>query len=101
MINEIYEVDQFDFIGFRDQLKKGVYTIKKENNWYNYYSNKTNKLLCAVEKLEDDIKYYIIEMPDKDECRPPLEKTKIELTTKEEVEKFFKILSEAIGGQKK
>lgn len=102
MIDEIFEVEHNDFIGFRDQLKRESYRMEKEGNALNYYSLKTGKLLCAqVEQEDGSMKHYVVEMPDDDERRPPLRKLQVELQSKEEVERFFRLVSEMMAEREK
>lgn len=101
MEKEIFEVTKDEYVGFMAQIKKGGYYSELEqlddtHKELNIYSKKTNKLLASqVVDSEDNVQFYVYEMPDTDERQAAPAVTKIELQTQEEVEAFFKILNEA------
>ena len=105
---DMYMVEREDYVGFFRSIKPDcIYTERKEDDEWGLlqvYSLKTNKLLGELRhnlKSEDDF-YYIYEFPDQDECCPPKAIRRITLETREEVEAFFQILSQAMGkGEKK
>ena len=102
-ISEIYEVSRDEYIGFVEQIKpeaRRVEVKQLDDNHVaaNIYSTTTNKHLCARvaccnENLQEPERYYVIEMPEDFERKPPIPKRKIVLKTKEEVQALFNYLS--------
>lgn len=97
-MDNIYEVERDDYVGFVDQLPHSARSIKEETNegvkWFKTYSKKYGNLLCVREIYDSgEEHYYIIDMPKEDERRPAPTKRKIVLETKEEVQAFADILA--------
>lgn len=101
----IYEVTRADYTSFIEQIKPECREIKIEkmdplHTATKIFSKKTGKCLCSRLTYTADYGnpdpeiYYIFELPDSDECCPPIPKTKIILKTKEEVQKFFDYFSQ-------
>lgn len=104
VINDIFEVSRDEYKSFVETIKPEYRDLKVEDDDENHiaakiYSKKTGKYLCAriARKPDDEVKerekYYIFETPDKEESRAPIPTYKLELKTKEEVQKFFDALA--------
>ncbi len=100
MDNSIFEVTRNDYKGFVEQIKPECRKVVLEqigttHSAAKIYSNKTGKCLCSRIFYSADFgepepeKYYIFEMPDDDERRPPIPVRKLVLNSKEEVQAFF------------
>ena len=106
MTDDIYEVEHRDYIGFLDRLKTNCYTEQQHQiDDFNYQiikiSKLTHNILCKKKMTLDKEKqyveiekYYIINLPEAEELREPKRKLHIELKTKDQLQAFFKILSE-------
>ena len=97
-MNNIYEVERDDYVGFIDQLCKDKCTLKQESNegtiWYKFFSKTYGNLLCVREIYKNgEEHYYIFDMPKPEERHAAPAKRKIVLENKEEVQSFFDILS--------
>lgn len=106
MDKEIYQVNRDEYVGFVNQIKPGCGELKiVENDNYtiaSIYSKTTNTLLCAREipKNEDEnTLYYIYNLPENNERCAPKPVRKIVLETREEVQKFFDIISQLQSGR--
>lgn len=102
-MDNIYEVERDDYIGFLDQLQKSALSVREENNegvhWLKTYSKKYGNLLCVREIYDEgEEHYYIFDMPQDNERQNPKVKRKIVLNTQEEVQAFFDVLSKAVKG---
>ena len=74
---------------------------ERENTTINFYSKKTNKLLCARNIPQDGIEtYFVFNMPDDDERVQPKAIRQIKLETKEEVQAFFNALNKVLKENK-
>ena len=98
MDNSIYEVERDDYVGFIGQLNKQMMDVKqayKDNsNVLSIYSKNTGKHLCTRIISQDGTeKYYVINMPEDNECVAPKRVLQIKLETKEEVQAFFDALN--------
>ena len=102
MNNDIYEVTRDDYVGFVSQIKpeaRFVETVSKDDyNYIKIFSLKTGTPFCSrmipvLEGLPE--KYYIYNMPLKEERQSPRQVRKITLQSKEEVQAFIDILSKA------
>lgn len=105
MIDDIYEVEKEDYLGFLQTLKPEccIESQEKIDDWHYEIiesSKKTGKIFC--EKIVTlDLKqeyviaerYYIINLPEADESQEPKGKLRIELKTPEELRAFFKLIS--------
>lgn len=104
MNNEIYEVTRSDYKSFIEQIIPGCGIVKQTDaGVYHFtyiFSKKTGKKLCGKrtyigesshKKIPE--KYYIYEMPDNDERRDPIPKTRLVLETRQEVQAFFDAMS--------
>lgn len=100
----IYEVTRNEYKGFVEQIKPEcrrveIIEIDKAHTAAKIFSIKTGKCLCSrisytTEYGESEPeKYYVFEMPDKDERQAPIPKQQIVLETKEEVQAFFDFLA--------
>lgn len=101
MLDEsIYEVTREDYASFVEQIKPKFRDVKimeigDRHIATKVFSNKTGKCLCSRVTHNGKIgnpepeKYYIFEMPDSEECQPPIPKLRLNLETKEEVQAFF------------
>lgn len=100
---EWLEVSKNEYRGYIDQLKADrVYsekqTFKNGIKAINIISYKTGKVLCGItQTLDNEIKYYVFEMPDDDERKPAPAKRRITLKTKEEVQAFLDLLNKLKG----
>lgn len=106
MNEDIYEVDQDEYLSFCQTLKPNCYNeIQNQIDDWHYEilesSKITNKILCKKKITLDlkkeyviDQRYYIINLPEPEESQEPSGKLHIELKTPEEVKVFFKIISE-------
>jgi len=94
-MNEIYEVERDDYVGFIGQLNKEMMDLEEYSYQDCYFikikSKKTGKHLCTriIDLETEEEKYYVFEMPDEDERIKPKGILKVELKTKEEVQAFF------------
>lgn len=104
-IDSIYEVTRGDYAGFVEQLKPECRRVEIEqiNNTHvaaKIFSVNTGKCLCSRVAYSADYgnpepeKYYIFEMPEDYERKPPIPKRQIVLTTKEEVQALFNYISQ-------
>lgn len=101
----VFEVTRDEYIGFVEQLKPEAREVKVEQIDDRHvaakiFSKKTGKCLCSrmaynapYGEPEPEV-YYVFEMPDDDERKPPIPKRKITLTTKEEVQALFNYISQ-------
>ena len=106
MTDDIYEVEQEDYLGFCQTLKKDCYTQTKNkiDDWHYEIvetSKMTNKILCKKlvtldfkKEYVTDQRYYVINLPEPEEKQEPTGKLHIELKTPEELQAFFKLISE-------
>lgn len=104
-MDNIYEVERDDYVGFVDQLRKNMCSLKQEHNegvtWYKIYSKTHGNLLCVREIYENgEEHYYIFDMPKPEERQAAPAKRKIVLEDKEEVQSFFDILSKITQDKK-
>ncbi len=103
MIDDIYEVTRDEYIGFVEQIKPDardvqVVHIDDDHVAAHIYSKNTGKHLCSRvacsnESKNEPERYYVINMPEPEERKPPIPKRKIVLTTKEEVQALMDFLS--------
>lgn len=106
MNDDIYEVEKEEYLSFCKTLKSSCY-IEKQNQIDDWHyeiveiSKATNKILCKKIVTLDlkkeyvaDQRYYIINLPEPEESQEPTGKMHIELKTPEELQAFFKIISE-------
>lgn len=99
-MNNIYEVERDDYVGFVDQLLKSACSVRQENNegttWTKIFSKTSGDLLCVREIYNEsgEEHYYIFNMPRSEERKTPPRKRKIILETKEEVQAFANILAQ-------
>lgn len=99
-MDNIYEVERDDYVGFVDQLIKTACSTKEENNegvtWIKIFSKDSGNLLCVREIYNESGKehYYIFNMPQDKERKAPPVKRKVVLETMEEVQAFAHILSQ-------
>ena len=105
-MNNIYEVERDDYVGFLDQLRPDARNIRQEHNegvtWIKTFSKQYGNLLCTREIYDEgEEHYYIFEMMHDDERQTPKAKRKIRLDTREEVQAFFDILSKISKGENK
>lgn len=106
MFDEIYEVERTDYAGFKAEIKPdATYTERAQTDQFNIlkcYSLKTNKLLYGQQENRDtgEMTYYVINMPDEDECKPPPQIRLVELQSKEEVEALFNAINKMLQEQK-
>jgi hypothetical protein len=104
---DIYEVSRDEYVGFLGQIKlnaRRAETVEEDNNTIlRVYSANTGVHLCSrvIPKEEGEEKYYVFNMPADDERKPPEAIRKIILSTKEEVQTFFDILSKIQKGEMK
>lgn len=101
MNDDMYKVEYEDYLGFVNQLKKGIFNSKVEEydtkKRLEIISNKTGKVLAAQEVYSNEENaFFIYEMPDDDERRAPPKVRKIVLETEEEVKAFFELLNKAV-----
>lgn len=106
MNKEIFQVNRDEYVGFVNQIKPGCGELKVvETNKYtiaSIYSKATNILLCGREipkNEEDETLYYIYNLPEDNERCAPKPVRKIVLETREEVQKFFDIISQLQNGR--
>ena len=100
---EIFEVTREEYKSFIDQINpnyRDIRTIEIDKNHHamRIYSKINNKCLCSRvydirEKHGDKEKYYIINLPLKEESIAPQPKIQIELTTTKEVQTFIDALN--------
>lgn len=99
MIDEIYEVERDEFVGFLKQLKKDCVCITSDNygqiNQLLYTSIDKERIFAALvnNTNDDSYKYYVIDMPLPEERIAAKPIRKITLETQEEVQAFFDILN--------
>lgn len=98
-MDNIYEVERDDYVGFIGQLRSDCRNTHVEQNegvtWYKTYSKKYGNLLCVREIYEDgDEHYYVFDMPQDDERQAAKPVRKINLESREEVQAFFDFLSQ-------
>lgn len=102
--NSIYEVTRNEYKGFVEQIKPEyrrveVIEIDKRHTASKIFSKKTGKCLCSRVSYTANYgdpepeKYYVFEMPEKEERQAPVPKQQIVLETKEEVQTFFDFLA--------
>lgn len=101
MDDSIFEVSRAEYKSFVEEIKPEFRRVEeiKLDKWHKatkIFSKKTGKCLTSrVTHLIDDEedhepeKYYIFEIPDDDERRAPIPRTRIVLETKEEVQAFL------------
>lgn len=99
---DIYSVSRQEYKAFVDEIKPECRDVQEfELSYYSkatkIFSKKTGKCLCSRvsfgQRVEGEERhpemYYIFEMPDDDERRAQIPKTKVILETPEQVQKFF------------
>ena len=91
---EFYEVSREEYAAFVETLKPECRRIEvkenKDSTIYNIYSIKRDILLCARESnRHKPEKYYIYELANAEESRPPIAKTQLVLDSREQVQAFF------------
>lgn len=102
--NSIYEVTRNEYKGFVEQIKPEyrrveVIEIDKRHTASKIFSKKTGKCLCsrvsytATYGDPEPEKYYVFEIPEKEERQAPVPKQQIVLESKEEVQAFFDFLA--------
>ena len=104
-MNNIYEVERDDYVGFLDQLRPDARDVRQEHNekttWIKTFSKKYGNLLCTREIYDEgEEHYYVFDMMHDDERQAPVPKRKLRLDTREEVQAFFDILSKISKGEK-
>ena len=98
----IYEVSRAEYKSFLETIKPSAREVKEEQVDKRHvaiktFSKNTGKCLASrLTTIQDDIdgnhepeKYYIFELPEKDESLPPIPKISVVLETKEEVQAFL------------
>lgn len=107
----IYEVTRDEYIGFVEQIKPECRRVEVEqidprHTAAKIFSVNTGKCLCSRVAYSANYgepepeTYYVFEMPEVDERKPPIPKRKIILTTKEEVQALFDYISKKQKEQK-
>ena len=99
---DIYSVSRREYKAFVDEIKPECRDVQQvELTHYSMatkiFSKKTGKCLCSRVSYEQRVEgeerhpetYYIFEMPDDDERRAQIPKTKVILETPEQVQQFF------------
>lgn len=97
---EYLEVSPEEYRSFTRELKPEFFHIQKEedDSWKAFYviSNEDNTLVCGNKLInEDEIHYYIVNMPDGNARKSAKPVQKIILENEEEVKAFFDILKKA------
>jgi len=101
--DEVYEVSRDEFKGFMDQIKPD--SFDHINLDYDNYreiklvSKDGLRHFSSIKQLpnDDDIHYYIYDMPNDDERQEAKMVRKITLGSQEDVKAFFEILSKIQG----
>ena len=98
-MDDIYEVERNEYAGMIGQMKTECFDMEREHTdectIIKLISKKTNKLITKrIIHENGEEQYFIYEMPDNDERTAPKRIRQITLETREEVEHFFKALSE-------
>jgi len=95
--DEVYEVTRDEFKGFMGQIKPSCFTYEKYNHGdtqeIKITSMDSTRHFATVKQSDEDIHYYIYEMPLDDERQAPQRVRQITLETKEEVQAFFNALN--------
>lgn len=106
MNEEIYAVERDEYTGVVDTIKpssRHVETIKEDDKTIVTISNpKTGLLYCKriiPTNSEEPEQYYVFELPEGDDWRPPKSRLKLELKTPEEVKAFIEILNKVQKGK--
>ena len=102
----LYDVSRDEYKDFVSGIKPEVRDIQiVELNEYTtatkIFSKKTGKCLCSRVSYKEYVagqepreeKYYIFEIPDKEESQPIKGRAKLVLETREQVQAFFDIIS--------
>lgn len=103
--NSIYEVTREDYKGFVSSINPECRTVEEKRVGINHiatkiFSKKTGKCLCSRLTSDADYgehepeRYYIFEMPEPEERIPPKPVVRVQLTTKEQVQKFFDYIAQ-------
>ncbi len=100
MNEEIYEVERDEYVGVVDTIKpssRHVETVKEEDKTIVTITNPKNGLLYCKRIIpanqEEPEKFYVFELPEGDDWRPPKSRLKLTLETPEEVKAFIEILN--------
>lgn len=106
MDNNIFEVCRDEYVGFLGQIKQerlrreyegcdeeSKYTIKT-------YSKTSNELLCEKFVQDEQVKYYVYNMPPEEDRQAPPTIRKVILENQEEVQAFIKAFNEWQAGDK-
>lgn len=105
---DLYEVTRDEYKGFVAQIQPSCVTMVTEElgrskiaRWG--YSNKTQrKLFGQIYNDEDyEYKYYVFEMPDNNERKAPPVVRHVVLNDPQDVEDFFKALSNCVNAEEK
>ena len=109
MGENIYEVSRDEYAGFIAQINNAAKNVQESQNegvkWLKTFSKNTGKLLATREiylegEREGEEHYYVFEMPEPEERVAAKPVRKYTLETKEQVQEFFKILSDIMKEQK-
>jgi len=102
--DEVYEVTRDEFKGFIDQIKPECFTYEEygfgneygETHEIKVTSTDSTRHFASIKRFYEDenIHYYVYEMPHDDECRPAKSVYQITLNSPEEVAEFFKLLKQ-------
>lgn len=102
--DEVYEVTRDDFKGFIDQIKPECFTYEEyqgEIHELKVISMDGSRHFASIKQLipDEDVHYYIYDMPHEDERRAGHAVRKITLTTPDEVKAFFNVLNKLQKGE--
>lgn len=106
-VDDIYEVDRDDYVGFVGQLDKNKCyvlnaTIDEQSMVYEIHSKASDTLLCyRVIPKDAPERYYVMNMPADDERVPAKPVRTVTLDTREAVEEFLNALGRAQKGEYK
>lgn len=108
--DEIYEVTRDEFKGFIDQLKSNCFVYEEygfedgpdETHEIKITSSDGKRHFASIKQFSknEDVHYYVYEMPRDDERNPPKPIRKITLESPEEVQAFFEVLNKIHKEQK-